>query len=170
MESRSVYVIITINLAFVVRLERRTRDVSSFWCFRREDSYRKRKREKEKHLLVYVRRKSKRTFRQTDGGYLAKPGTLLEEDQASQAWRSALRYSPPSFGIKRGRLNGRLGFILHCLLSKFCASPVSVVAAGASALAVYSSMSLVKSNLGFFRTLTLRMSTFSRGKILEHSL
>ena len=38
-----------------------------------------------------------------------------------------------------------------------------------SALLWYSSMSLVRSNLGFLRTLTFLMTTFSRGKILEHS-
>ena len=31
-------------------------------------------------------------------------------------------------------------------------------------------MSLVRSNLGFLRTLTFLMRTFSSGKILEHSL
>merc|ERR1712113_468359 len=39
-----------------------------------------------------------------------------------------------------------------------------------SVLWVYSSMSLVRSNLGFLRTLTFLMRTFSSGKILEHSL
>lgn len=31
-------------------------------------------------------------------GTWPRPGTLLEEDQASQAWRSALRYGLPSSG------------------------------------------------------------------------
>ena len=38
-----------------------------------------------------------------------------------------------------------------------------------SALLWYSSISLVRSNLGFLRTLTFLMQTFSRGKILEQS-
>jgi hypothetical protein len=61
-------------------------------------SFRRGEKKRREQVLVYVRRKSKRTFGQTDGGYLAMPGTLLEEDQASQAWRSALRYGLPSSG------------------------------------------------------------------------
>ena len=39
-----------------------------------------------------------------------------------------------------------------------------------SVLAWYNSINLVRSNLGFLRTLTFLMRTFSRGKILEQTL